>query len=82
MAFRVELRPRAEQDLETLFRQLVQVAPIHGPDWVNGMERAIRLATRDAWTLSGCPPVLEGCRGSTPVALRQISAQLQGLLHS
>ena len=41
MAFRVEFRPRAEQDLETLFRQLVQVAPLRGPQWVNGMESAI-----------------------------------------
>jgi plasmid stabilization system protein ParE len=41
MAYRVEFRPRAEQDLETLFRQVVQVAPLRGPEWVNGMERAI-----------------------------------------
>ena len=41
MAFLVEFRPRAEQDLETLFRQLIQIAPVRGPEWVNGMERAI-----------------------------------------
>jgi plasmid stabilization system protein ParE len=41
MAYRVEFRPRAEHDLETLFRQLVQESAIHGPEWVNGLEDAI-----------------------------------------
>ena len=41
MAYRVEFRPRAEQDLETLFRQLVQAAPLRGPEWVEGMQQAI-----------------------------------------
>jgi len=41
MAYRVEFRPRAEQDLETLFRHLVQEAPLHGPRWVSALEDAI-----------------------------------------
>jgi len=41
MAYRVELRPRAEQDLETLFRWLVQQAPLRGPQWVARLEEAI-----------------------------------------
>jgi plasmid stabilization system protein ParE len=41
MAFRVEFRPRAEQDLETLFRRLIQEAPLRGPRWIDGLEEAI-----------------------------------------
>ena len=41
MAYRVEFRPRAEQDLEALFRRLVQEAPLHGPLWIGGLEKAI-----------------------------------------
>lgn len=64
MAFRVELRPRAEQDLETLFRQLVQVAPIRGPEWVNGMERAIA-SLRE---MPGrCPVVRQFSKGAVEV---------------
>ena len=42
MAFRVEFRPRAEQDLEALFRRLVQDAPLRGPQWLRGLESAIQ----------------------------------------
>jgi|SRR5580658_1738343 plasmid stabilization system protein ParE len=42
MAFRVEFRPRAEQDLEALFRRLVQEAPLRGPQWLRGLESAIQ----------------------------------------
>jgi plasmid stabilization system protein ParE len=64
MAFRVELRPRAEQDLETLFRQLVQVASIRGPEWVNGMERAIA-SLRE---MPGrCPVVCQFSKGAVEV---------------
>lgn len=41
MAYRVEFRPRAEHDLETVFRHLIQEAPLRGPQWVNGLEDAI-----------------------------------------
>jgi toxin ParE1/3/4 len=41
MAFRVEFRPRAEQDLETLSRRLIQEAPLRGPQWLSGLEDAI-----------------------------------------
>jgi plasmid stabilization system protein ParE len=41
MAYRVEFRPRAEQDLETLFRHLVQESALHGEQWVSGLEDAI-----------------------------------------
>lgn len=42
MAFRVEFRPRAEQDLETLYRRLVQQAPLRGLQWLSGLEDAIQ----------------------------------------
>jgi plasmid stabilization system protein ParE len=64
MAYRVEFRPRAEQDLETLFRQLVQVAPIRGPEWVNGMERAIA-SLRDM--PKRCPVVRQFSKGAVEV---------------
>ena len=41
MAYRIEFRPRAEQDLETLFRQFVQQSIIRGPRWVSGLEDTI-----------------------------------------
>jgi len=41
MTYRVEFRPRAEQDLETLFRYLIQEAPLSGRLWINGLEAAI-----------------------------------------
>jgi plasmid stabilization system protein ParE len=41
MAYRVEFRPRAEHDLETVFRHVVQEAPLRGPKWVSGFENAI-----------------------------------------
>ena len=41
MAYRVEFRPKAEHDLETLYRQRIQEAPLHGPRWVSGLEDAI-----------------------------------------
>jgi plasmid stabilization system protein ParE len=41
MAYRVEFRPRAEQDLEALFRHLVQEAPLLGRRWVSAPEDAI-----------------------------------------
>jgi plasmid stabilization system protein ParE len=41
MAYRVEFRPKAENDLETLFRHLVQETPLHAPQWVSGLEDAI-----------------------------------------
>jgi plasmid stabilization system protein ParE len=41
MAYRVKFRPRAEQDLESLFRHLSQEAPLRGPQWVSGLEAAI-----------------------------------------
>ena len=41
MAFRVEFRPRAEHDLEALFRRLVQEAPLRGPRWINRLEDAV-----------------------------------------
>ena len=64
MAYRVELRPRAEQDLETLFRQLVQVAPTRGPEWVNGMERAIASLCK----MPGrCPVVRQFSKGAVEV---------------
>src|SRR5437867_1001370 len=43
MAYRVEFRPRAEQDLETLFRHPIQEAPLRGPQWLRGLEDAISL---------------------------------------
>ena len=41
MAYRVEFRPGAENDLDNLFRQLVQQAPLRGPEWVSGLEDSI-----------------------------------------
>jgi plasmid stabilization system protein ParE len=41
MAFRIEFRPRAEHDLETLFRRLVQEAPLRGPRWIDRLEAAV-----------------------------------------
>ena len=41
MVFRVKFRPRAELDLETLFRHLVQETPLHAAEWVSGLEEAI-----------------------------------------
>jgi plasmid stabilization system protein ParE len=41
MAYGVKFRPRAEHDLETLFRKLVQEAPLRGPEWVTGLEAII-----------------------------------------
>ena len=41
MAYRVEFRPRAEYDLETLYRELVQAAPLRGPEWVDGLQDSI-----------------------------------------
>jgi plasmid stabilization system protein ParE len=41
MAYRVKFRPRAEHDLETVFRHLVQEAPRRGSQWVSGLEDAI-----------------------------------------
>jgi hypothetical protein len=42
------------------FRQLVQAAPIRGPEWVNGMERAIA-SLRE---MPGRCPVVRATRGS------------------
>jgi toxin ParE1/3/4 len=41
MAHRVKFRPKAEQDLETLFRHIVQETPLRGPRWMSGLEDAI-----------------------------------------
>ena len=41
MAFRLEFRPKAEHDLENIFRHLVQEAPLRGPQWVSGLEESI-----------------------------------------
>ena len=41
MEYRVEFRPKAEHDLETLYRNVVEEAPLHGTRWMNGFEDAI-----------------------------------------
>jgi plasmid stabilization system protein ParE len=41
MGYRVEFRPKAEHDLEAIFRQITQEAPLRGPQWLNGLEDAI-----------------------------------------
>lgn len=42
MSYRVEFRPRAEHDLETLFRHFVRETPLHAAQWVSGLEEAIQ----------------------------------------
>jgi plasmid stabilization system protein ParE len=41
MAYRVRFRPRAEQDLEAIYRYLIQEAPLRGPQWIDGLEEAL-----------------------------------------
>jgi len=42
MAFRVELLPRAQEDLESIWLWLTERSPLRGSDWFNGLERAMR----------------------------------------
>ena len=54
MAFRVRLTPRAAEDVERIYRRVVQEAPLHGPEWYDGLIRSIdSLAT----VPNRCPPV-------------------------
>jgi plasmid stabilization system protein ParE len=41
MAFRVEFLPRARHDLEAIYLWLVEQAPLRGPEWLRGLERAV-----------------------------------------
>lgn len=41
MAFRVEFLPRAQHDLEAIYLWLVEQAPLRGPGWLRGLERAV-----------------------------------------
>lgn len=41
MAFRVEFLPRAKNDLDSLFLWILSTAPLHGPNWFNGLEQTI-----------------------------------------
>jgi len=41
MAFRVELLPRANQDIETITLWLLERSQLRGPAWLNGLEQAI-----------------------------------------
>jgi toxin ParE1/3/4 len=41
MEYRVEFRPKAKHDLETLFRHIIQEAPLRGPQWMSSLEDAI-----------------------------------------
>jgi plasmid stabilization system protein ParE len=42
MVFRVELMPRAQRDLDSIFSWVVTSAPFRGPQWCEKFERAIR----------------------------------------
>jgi toxin ParE1/3/4 len=41
MAFRVRLTPRAAEDIERIYRLVVQEAPLHGQEWYNRLIRVI-----------------------------------------
>jgi len=41
MAYRVELTPRAQGDLDKLFSWMVAISPNYGPLWFDRLERAI-----------------------------------------
>jgi plasmid stabilization system protein ParE len=41
MASRVKYLPRAKQDLETIYRGIVQETPLQGLEWFNGLEKSI-----------------------------------------
>ncbi|MBZ5727384.1 MAG: type II toxin-antitoxin system RelE/ParE family toxin [Acidobacteriia bacterium] len=41
MAFRVRFLPRARQDLETIYRRVIQEAPLRGAEWFEGLERSV-----------------------------------------
>src|ERR1035438_4402386 len=41
MAFHVKFLPRAKQDLETIYRRVIQEAPLKGTEWFNGLQRSI-----------------------------------------
>ena len=57
MAYRVKLTPRAQKDVEELYRWVIGRAPHQGAAWYNGLLDAIR-------SLAGhprrCPLSLEG----------------------
>jgi plasmid stabilization system protein ParE len=42
MEYRVKLLPRAQRDIEGLYKWVVQRASHQGHDWYNGLMRAIR----------------------------------------
>ena len=41
MAYRIKFLPKAKNDLETIYRRIIQAAPLHGPPWFNGLQRAV-----------------------------------------
>lgn len=41
MAFRVELLPRAKQDIESITLWLLERSRLRGPEWLRGLEQAI-----------------------------------------
>jgi plasmid stabilization system protein ParE len=41
MAYRVKFLPKAKHDLQTIYRWIIQAAPLYGPEWFNGLEHSI-----------------------------------------
>jgi plasmid stabilization system protein ParE len=41
MAYRIKFLPKAKQDLETIYRRIIQEAQMQGSEWFSGLERSI-----------------------------------------
>ena len=59
MAYRVKLLPRAQKDIEELYRWVVRRAPHQGPLWYNGLMDAMQSLVSHPQRCPSAPEALE-----------------------